>query len=82
LCDVVCPSHIPLVDWFRYGKSTLRVQDREHALSERARLRHQERDARMRAEREERAARLAARRPETSEGADVSASRSEATHDA
>jgi electron transport complex protein RnfC len=82
LCDVVCPSHIPLVDWFRYGKNALRTLDREQALSERARLRHHEREARLMAERQERAARLAARRPDATESHDAPATQPEATHDA
>jgi electron transport complex protein RnfC len=82
LCDVVCPSHIPLVDWFRYAKSALRTQDREHALSERARARHQQRDARLHREREERAARLAARRPDADEVQASTSREHEASSDA
>ena len=52
-CVEVCPSHIPLLDWFRWGKSELR----EHVRAEDARERHVARNARLARERAERAAR-------------------------
>lgn len=51
-CVEVCPSHIPLVDWFKWGKSELR----EHARAETARTRFLARNARLARERAERAA--------------------------
>jgi electron transport complex protein RnfC len=52
-CVEVCPSHIPLLDWFRWGKSELH----ERARAEDARKRYMARDARLARERAERAAR-------------------------
>ncbi len=52
-CVEVCPSHIPLVDWFRWGKSELG----ERAKAEAARRRFQARNLRLARERTERAAR-------------------------
>ena len=52
-CVEVCPSHIPLLDWFRWGKSELH----ERARAEDARKRFEARNARLAREREARAAR-------------------------
>ena len=52
-CVEVCPSHIPLLDWFRWGKSELR----ERARAEKARRHFLARNARLARERAERAAR-------------------------
>jgi electron transport complex protein RnfC len=52
-CVEVCPSRIPLLDWFRWGKSELH----ERARSEDARKRFEARNARLAREREARAAR-------------------------
>lgn len=52
-CVEICPSHIPLLDWFRWGKSELR----ERARAEQARTRYLARNARLARERAERAAR-------------------------
>lgn len=52
-CVEACPSHIPLLDWFRWGKSELR----ERARAEDARKRFLARNARICQERAERAAR-------------------------
>lgn len=54
-CVEVCPSHIPLLDWFRWGKSEARA----HARADAARLRHAARNARLARGRNERAARRA-----------------------
>jgi electron transport complex protein RnfC len=51
-CVEVCPSHIRLLDWFRWGKSGLR----EQARAEAARARFLARNARLARERDERAA--------------------------
>lgn len=52
-CVEVCPSHIPLLDWFRWGKSELN----ERAKSDDARKRFLARNARLARERAERTAR-------------------------
>jgi len=52
-CVEVCPSHIPLLDWFRWGKAELR----ERARAAAARERFMARNARLARERAERAAR-------------------------
>jgi electron transport complex protein RnfC len=52
-CVEVCPSHIPLLDWFRWGKSELH----ERAKADDVRKRFQARNARLVRERAERAAR-------------------------
>lgn len=51
-CVEVCPSHIPLLDWFRWGKSELR----ERTRAEDARQRFLARNSRLAREREMRAA--------------------------
>lgn len=52
-CVEVCPSHIPLLDWFRWGKSELA----ERARAEEARKRFEAHSVRLARERAERAAR-------------------------
>ena len=52
-CVEVCPSHIPLLDWFRWGKSELH----ERAKADAARERFLTRNARLAREHAERAAR-------------------------
>ncbi|HEY7873028.1 MAG TPA: 4Fe-4S dicluster domain-containing protein [Rudaea sp.] len=52
-CVEVCPSNIPLLDWFRWGKSELA----ERARAEEARKRFEARSVRLARERAERAAR-------------------------
>jgi electron transport complex protein RnfC len=52
-CTEACPSHIPLLDWLRWGKSELRQQARADA----ARTRFLARNARLDRECDERAAR-------------------------
>jgi electron transport complex protein RnfC len=46
-CDFVCPSHIPLTSWFRFGKSEIQLQNRERRLAESARQRFEAREARL-----------------------------------
>ena len=60
-CVEMCPSHIPLLDWFRWGKAGL--QERAHADALRARF--QARNARLARERAERAAARREARPAT-----------------
>ena len=52
-CVEICPSHIPLLDWFRWGKPELH----ERARAEQARTHYLARNARLTRERAERAAR-------------------------
>lgn len=52
-CVEVCPSHIPLLDWFRWGKSELHAREDADAL----RARFLARNARLQRERAERATR-------------------------
>lgn len=58
-CDFVCPSHIPLTNWFRYGKSELRTQTVEKQKADLARQRHEARDERLLRIKQEKAQRLA-----------------------
>jgi electron transport complex protein RnfC len=56
-CDFVCPSHIPLVEWFRHGKSELRRLGAERSAADAARRRfeaREERLTRLKREREQR----------------------------
>ena len=52
-CVEVCPSHIPLLEWFCWGKAELH----ERAQADEARKRFHARNARLARERAERAAR-------------------------
>lgn len=49
-CEEVCPSHIPLLDWFQWGKSELR----QRATADAARKRFLAREARLARERRKR----------------------------
>jgi electron transport complex protein RnfC len=57
-CDFVCPSHIPLVDWFRHGKSELRRVAAERTAAEHARERFEAREARLARLKQERRRRM------------------------
>ena len=61
-CDVVCPSHLPLTQYFRWGKSQLHKQFIEHERAEHARQRFEARNVRLEKQKAERQARLAAKR--------------------
>jgi electron transport complex protein RnfC len=61
-CDYVCPSHIPLVDWFRFGKGELRKRARENEAAELARKRFEEREARLIRIKQERAEKMQRRK--------------------
>ena len=56
-CAYVCPSHIPLVDWYRFGKSELRIRDAEKIKADAARERFEAREARLAREEAEKARR-------------------------
>src|SRR6185437_7832663 len=51
-CDEVCPSHIPLLVWLRWGKTELRRQVLLRERADAARARHETRNARLQRERE------------------------------
>lgn len=57
-CDFVCPSQIPLVSWFRHGKSELRILARERHEAEIARQRFEAREERLEREKKERKNRM------------------------
>jgi electron transport complex protein RnfC len=61
-CDYVCPSHIPLVDWFRFGKSELRQRAQEQSFAELSRQRFQAREQRLARAEQDKARRLAERK--------------------
>ena len=61
-CDYVCPSHIPLVQFYRHAKGEIRQLRREKEKADRARIRHQLREERLAREKAEREARLAAKK--------------------
>jgi len=61
-CDIVCPSHIPLVDWFRFGKSELRQRALDNEATSQARDRFEARDARLLRDKQERAEKMASRK--------------------
>lgn len=66
-CAVVCPAHIPLVHYFRFGKSAIAERDFNRHMANQSRIRNenrQQRLQRLQAEKEaKRAARKAARKP-------------------
>lgn len=61
-CDYVCPSQIPLVHYFRYAKTEIWAAQREKALSDISRERHQFRETRLEREKLEKQARHKAKR--------------------
>lgn len=60
-CNYVCPSRIPLVQYFRYAKSEIIAQDRAKQAASLARERNEFRLARLEREKQERAAKHAQR---------------------
>lgn len=46
-CAVVCPSHIPLVQYYRFAKTECLARDQEKSQAERARQRHEAKEARL-----------------------------------
>lgn len=57
-CAQVCPSHIPLVQYYRFAKTELWSREREKLKADRARRRHDFREARLARLEQERKARL------------------------
>lgn len=60
-CDYVCPSHIPLVQYYRHAKSEIWAREREKQQADLARERHEFRLQRIEREKKERADKLAAK---------------------
>jgi len=61
-CDYVCPSHIPLVQYYRYAKTAIWAREREREKADLARRRFEARKARLEREKQERARRHKKRR--------------------
>ncbi len=55
-CAWVCPSQIKLVDYYRYAKSELKYLDFKREKSDKAQIRHEQREARLQRLKAERAA--------------------------
>ncbi|SUO93439.1 electron transport complex subunit RsxC [Suttonella ornithocola] len=62
ICASVCPSSIPLVEQYRQSKTHIKNQQREQIAAERAKARHEAREARLKREAEERQAKMEAKR--------------------
>jgi electron transport complex protein RnfC len=58
-CAYVCPSHIPLVQYYRFAKSEITARERESRAAEIARERHEYRQFRIEREKQEKAEKLA-----------------------
>jgi electron transport complex protein RnfC len=58
-CDFACPSHIPLVEWFRFGKSQLRSRAEDRRRADLARDRFEARGTRLERIKAERKRRIA-----------------------
>jgi len=56
-CSYVCPSHIPLVHYFRYAKGQVAKIEKEHTFAKVSKARSEARDNRLAREQAERAAR-------------------------
>jgi len=56
-CSYVCPSNIPLVHYFRYGKGQIALQRREQQFAEASRKRSDAHESRLEREKAEKAAR-------------------------
>ncbi|MFA5531808.1 MAG: electron transport complex subunit RsxC, partial [Thiohalomonadaceae bacterium] len=68
-CTYVCPSNLPLVQFFRFAKTSVWAQEREKKKADRARERHEFRQARIEAEKAEREARLKKKAAADAQGA-------------
>lgn len=62
-CAYACPSQIPLVDYYRYGKAEIRARQQQRQQADHARQRFEQRELRLTADQAARKARLAARAP-------------------
>ncbi len=70
-CTYVCPSHIPLVQYYRYAKSESIAQERAQTAADQARVRNDNRLARIEREKQERAQRNALRTAKADTGDDA-----------
>jgi electron transport complex protein RnfC len=62
ICAAVCPSHIPLVQYFRYAKTEIWQREREKDKAAQAKERFEARNARLEREKREREEMLAKKR--------------------
>jgi electron transport complex protein RnfC len=60
-CSYVCPSHIPLVQYYRFAKSEIRAREHDKQLADQARVRHEYHEQRLEREKREKAEKLAAK---------------------
>jgi electron transport complex protein RnfC len=60
-CAFVCPSHIPLVDYYRFAKTEIWDRERKKNAADEARVRFEARNERAEREKREKAEKLAAR---------------------
>ncbi|MDT8282450.1 MAG: electron transport complex subunit RsxC, partial [Gammaproteobacteria bacterium] len=61
-CAYVCPSNIPLVQYYRYAKTNIWQQERERKLSDIARQRHEAHELRLEKIKQEREEKLRKKR--------------------
>jgi len=66
-CNAVCPSHIPLAEWFRLGRFEARDQANEQRVASEARERFEARNARLERIAQEQEAKRAARKAKTAD---------------
>ena len=57
-CAHVCPSHIPLVQYYRYAKTESWAREQDKRKAEHARARHEAKEARLARQERERQAKL------------------------
>jgi len=60
-CSYVCPSHIPLVQYYLFAKSEIHAREREKQSADSARERHEFHLYRIEREKQEKAEKLAAK---------------------
>jgi len=77
-CAYVCPSHIPLVQYYRFAKADIWAQEREREKAELARKRHDFRQLRLEREKAERATRLHKKKSELQQPAEPAAAKTAA----
>jgi electron transport complex protein RnfC len=61
-CAYVCPSRIPLVQYYRYAKSEIWEAERQHKQADIARQRHEAHQARLEKQKREREEKLSQKR--------------------
>ncbi len=66
-CDLVCPSHIPLTEYFRWGKSQLRSRLHEQQRATKSELRYRARETRLKTEQDQKQQRRVARQQAASD---------------